>query len=117
VLDLSATMFYNAPSLNVPPVVLFSILNAPVSPATFSPILIGKFAWNSAEFHDYSDSGPFELRNFHRNLIFFIVKCVPANLEHVSTGLESFPAINSSDFMNQKTFLLSSSLGNAKKYR
>jgi hypothetical protein len=32
-------------------------------------ILIGKFAQNSAEFHDYSNSGPFELRNFHR--IFF----------------------------------------------
>jgi hypothetical protein len=32
--------------------------------------LAGKSAWNSAEFHDYSDSGPFELRNFHRNFIF-----------------------------------------------
>ncbi len=34
-----------------------------------------------------------------------IVKCVPANLEHIPTGLEAFPAINSSDFMNWKTFL------------
>ena len=32
--------------------------------------LVGKSAWNSAEFHNYSNSGPFELQNFHRTLIF-----------------------------------------------
>ncbi len=48
----------------------------------------------------------FELRNFHWNCIFPIVKCVYANSEHDSSGSESSPAINSSDFMNQKTFLL-----------
>jgi hypothetical protein len=48
--------------------------------------LVGKPAQNSVEFRDYSDSGPFELRNFYRNLIFTIVKCVPANSEHVPTG-------------------------------
>jgi hypothetical protein len=68
--------------------------------------LVGKSARNTAEFRDYSDSGPFELRNFHRNFIFPIVKCVPANLEHVPTGSESSPAIDSSDFMNRKTFPL-----------
>ena len=49
---------------------------------------------------------PFELWNFHRNFIFWIIKCVPANSEHVFSGLESSPAINSSDFMNQKMFPL-----------
>jgi hypothetical protein len=60
--------------------------------------------WDSVEFRDFSDSGPFELRNFHWNFIFPIVKCVPTNSEHVSSGSESSPAINSSDFMNRKTF-------------
>ncbi len=69
------------------------------------PTLVGKSTWNSAEFHNYSDSGPFELWNFHRNLIFSIVKCFPANSEHVPAGLESSPTIDSSNFMNQKTFL------------
>jgi hypothetical protein len=32
--------------------------------------LVGKSARNSAEFQDYSDSGPFELQNFHHNFIF-----------------------------------------------
>ncbi len=67
--------------------------------------LVGKSAQNSAEFRDYSNSGPFELRNFHRNFIFLIVKCVPANLEHVSSSLESSPTIDSSNFMNRKMFL------------
>ncbi len=49
---------------------------------------------------------PFELQNFHRNFIFPIVKCVPANYEHVFLGSESSPAINSSNFVNRKTFLL-----------
>ncbi len=43
---------------------------------------------------------------FIRILFFPIVKCVPANSEHDSSGLESSPAIDSSDFMNRKTFLL-----------
>jgi hypothetical protein len=59
---------------------------------------------NSTEFCNYSHSGPFEIQNFHRNFIFPIVKCVPANLEHVPTGSESSPAIDSSNFMNWKTF-------------
>jgi hypothetical protein len=66
---------------------------------------VGKSAGNSAEFCNYSDSGPFELRNFHRNVIIPIVKCVPANLEHVPAGLESSPTIHFSVFMNRKTFL------------
>ncbi len=66
--------------------------------------LVGKSVWNSAEFRDYSNSGPFELQNFHRNFIFPTVKCVPINSERVSSNLESSPAINSSDFMNQKMF-------------
>ncbi len=48
---------------------------------------------------------PFELWNFHRNFIFWIIKCVPAYSEHVPAGSESSPAIDSSD-MNQKTFRL-----------
>jgi hypothetical protein len=67
--------------------------------------LVGKSIWNPAEFHDYSDSGPFELQNFHRNFIFSIIKCVPTNLEHVPSFLESSPAFDSSNFMNWKTFL------------
>jgi hypothetical protein len=66
--------------------------------------LVGKSAWNFADFCNYSNSGPFELRNFHRNFIFPIVKCVSANSEHVPTGLESSPAIDSSHFMNRKMF-------------
>ncbi len=69
-------------------------------------LLVGKSTQNSAEFHDYSNSGPFELWNFHQNFIFPIVKCVPTNSEHVPASSESSPAINSSDFMNQKTFPL-----------
>ncbi len=42
---------------------------------------------------------------FHRNFIFPILKCVPANSEHVSSGSESCPTIDSSDFMKRKTFL------------
>jgi hypothetical protein len=52
----------------------------------------------------------FELWNFHRNSIFPIIKCVPANSEHVFSGSESSPAINSSNFMNRKTFPLYFSL-------
>jgi hypothetical protein len=66
--------------------------------------LVGKSTQNSAEFHNHSNFGPFELRNFHRNFIFLIVKYVPANSEHVPAGLESSPAIDSSNFMNWKTF-------------
>jgi hypothetical protein len=65
--------------------------------------LVGKSARNSAEFCNYSDSGPFELQNFHQNFIFLIIKCVPANSEHVPAGLKSSPAIDSSNFMNWKT--------------
>jgi hypothetical protein len=61
---------------------------------------------NSAEFCDYSDFGPFGLRNFHWNFIFPIVKCVPTNSELVFSGSESSPAIDCSSFMNRKTFPL-----------
>jgi hypothetical protein len=71
---------------------------------TMAAGLVGKSIWNSSEFHNYSDSGPFELWNLHQNFIFLIVKCVPANSEHVSSSLESSPAIDSSNFMNQKMF-------------
>jgi hypothetical protein len=43
--------------------------------------------------------------NFHRNFIFLIVNCVPAYMERVPSGSESSPAIDSSNFMNWKTFL------------
>jgi hypothetical protein len=32
--------------------------------------LVGKSVRNPAEFHDYSNSRPFKLQNFHRNFIF-----------------------------------------------
>jgi hypothetical protein len=79
-------------------------------------ILVGKSARNSVEFRDYSDSGPFELRNFHRNFIFPTVKCVPANLEHFPAGLESSPAIDSSAFMNRKMFRLYLSVASGIKF-
>jgi hypothetical protein len=66
--------------------------------------LVGKSVRNSAKFRNSSDSGPFEPRNFHQNFIFLIIKCVPANSEHISSGFESFPTINSSNFMNPETF-------------
>jgi hypothetical protein len=40
--------------------------------------LVGKSVQNYAGFRNYSDSGSFEPRNFHRNFIFLTVKCVPA---------------------------------------
>jgi hypothetical protein len=46
---------------------------------------------------------------------FPIVKCVPANSEHISSDLESSPAINSSNFMKQKTVLPSVCFGLPKK--
>jgi hypothetical protein len=73
-------------------------------PAQRISSLVGKSVWNSVEFCNKSDSGPFELWNFHQNFIFPIVKCFPTNSKHVSSSLESLPAIHSSDFMNQKTF-------------
>ncbi len=66
--------------------------------------LVGKSVRNSAEFHNQSNSGPFELQIFHWIFIFLTVKCVPTNSEHISSSLESSPTINSSDFMNQKTY-------------
>jgi hypothetical protein len=65
--------------------------------------LVGKSARNSAEFRDYSNSGPFELRNFHWNFIFPIVEWVPANMDHFPAGLKSSPAIDYYNFMNRKT--------------
>jgi hypothetical protein len=65
--------------------------------------LVGKSNLNSMEFRNLSNSGPFELRNFHWNFIHPIVKCVLANFEHISSGFESSFAISSSDFMNRKT--------------
>jgi hypothetical protein len=70
------------------------------------PYLAGKSGRNSAEFHNYTNSGPLELWNFNQNFIFPIVKFVLANTEHVPTGLESSPGINSSNFMHRKMFLL-----------
>ncbi len=80
-------------------------------------LLVGKSIRNSAKFHNYSNSGPFELHNFHRNFIFLIVKCVPANSEHISFGSESSPAIHSSNFMNRKTFPLYMSVASVIKFR
>ncbi len=80
-------------------------------------VLVGKLVWNSTEFCNYSNSGPFELRNFHWNFIFPIIKCVPANSEHFSSGLESSPAINSSNFMNRKTFPLYMSVASGIEFR
>ncbi len=42
---------------------------------------------------------------FSSEFIFTIIKCVPVDSEHISSGSESSPAISSSDFMNQKMFL------------
>ncbi len=67
--------------------------------------LVGKSAWNSAEFCNYFDSVPFSCQNFDRNFVFRIIKHVPAKSEHVPTVLEYFPAINSSNFMHQRKFL------------
>ncbi len=46
------------------------IIALPACSRELFPILVGKSTWNSGEFCNYSDSGPFELRNFHRNFIF-----------------------------------------------
>ena len=67
-------------------------------------VLDEKSGQNSMEFRDYSDSGPFQLRNFHWNFIFLIAKFVPANSEHVPASLESTPTINFSDLLQQKMF-------------
>jgi hypothetical protein len=91
---------------------LCSVFDAAISKLIFSyrgvsiPGLLGKSTWKSVEFCNYSNSGPFELLNFHQNFIFPIVKCVPADLEHVPVGSESSPTIDSFDFMNQKMFPL-----------
>ncbi len=79
---------------------------APGDLSFFIPVtaLVGKSVQNPAEFRDHSNSGPFELHNIHRNFIFLTVKCIPANSEHVPSGSESSPAIDSSNFMNWKTF-------------
>jgi hypothetical protein len=68
------------------------------------PGLVRKSARNSAEFRDIPIPDLLNSRGFIRNFIFLIVKCVPANLEHISSGSESSPIIDSSDFMNQKMF-------------
>jgi hypothetical protein len=86
------------------------VLILPVSLA-----LVGKSAWNSVEFRNYSYSGPFELLNLHWNFIFPIVKCFLANSEHIPSGSESSPAIYSSDVMDRKTFLPSVFFWPAKK--
>jgi hypothetical protein len=78
--------------------------------------LVGKSAWNSTKFRNYSYSGPFEFRNFHRNFIFPIVTCDPTNLEHVPTGSEFSPAVDSSNFMNRKTFPLYLSVASGIKF-
>jgi hypothetical protein len=79
--------------------------------------LVEKSTQNSAEFRDYSYFGPFELRNFQRNYNFPIVKCVPANSEYVPAGLEFSPTIDSSDFMNRKTFPLYLSVASGIKFQ
>ncbi len=68
--------------------------------------LVGKSGRNSAEFRDCYNFGHFQHRNFHPNFIFWIVKFIPANLEHVPASLESSPTIDSSDFMHWKMFTL-----------
>ncbi len=69
------------------------------------------------EFHDYSDSGPFELQNFIGILLFLIVKCVPANSEYIPAGSESFPTINSSEFMNCKILAIYLSVVSGIKFQ
>jgi hypothetical protein len=59
---------------------------------------------------------PFELQNFHQNFIFPIVKCVPADSEHVPSGSESSAAINFSNFMNWKTLPLYMSVASGIKF-
>jgi hypothetical protein len=49
--------------------------------------------------------------------MFPIVNCVPANSEHISSALESSPAIDSSNFMNRKTFPLYMSVASGIKFR
>ncbi len=49
-------------------------------------------------------------------LVVQVIKCVPTNSEHVSSGSESSPAIDSSNFMNQKTFLLYMSVASGIKF-
>jgi hypothetical protein len=70
----------------------------------FQPWLGNPFQilWNSAinPVPDLLNSGIFI------GIFFPIIKCVPANSEQIFSGLESSPAINSSDFMNRKTFPL-----------
>jgi hypothetical protein len=56
------------------------------------------------DFRNYSNSGAFSCKNFDQNVVFLIVKLVPANSEHVPAVLEDFPAINSSNFMHWKEF-------------
>jgi hypothetical protein len=97
------------PEMNIPPE---CIASAP-TPTT---ALDGKSVWNSAEFHNQSNSGPFELRNFQQNLIIPIVKCVPANSEHIFSGSKSSPAIYSSNFMNLKMFPLYLSVAGGIKF-
>jgi hypothetical protein len=66
--------------------------------------LVGKSGWNSVVFHNNSDSRPYSARNSDQNFIFWIVKLVPANSEHVPTILEYFPTIDSPNFMHRKRF-------------
>jgi hypothetical protein len=48
----------------------------PLNPVAcaFLNSLVGKSAWNSAEFWDYSNSETFEVWTFHHNFTFLIVK-------------------------------------------
>ncbi len=79
--------------------------------------LVGKSVRNPAKFRNYFDSRPFELRNFHQNFIFLIVKCVLANSDHISSSSESSPVIDSSIFMNWKMIPLYISVASGIKFQ
>jgi hypothetical protein len=67
--------------------------------------LVGKSTQNCAEFHNYSNSGPFFCLNFDWNFVFRIVKLVPAESEQVPAILVFYPTNNVLDFMHWKRFL------------
>ena len=88
-----------------PPLVAVCAANTNAAPSSSSSCL----AWlgNPFGIPRNSATNPFpdllNSRIFIR-ILFFRSKCVPANSEHVSSGSESSPAIDSSKFMNWKTF-------------
>ncbi len=80
----------------------------PEFPCSTLPITLGLLGWGiRLEFRGIQRLSRFRTfwtPEFSLEFIFPIVKCVPANSEHVSSGSESSSAIDSSNFINQKTF-------------